>query len=132
MKWPIKRLLEAKFIAGLAITYSFIVTLLMVLPVSAGTPIQIPFFDKFLHIMVYLLWTFIWLSYVKLSNSKAQKRYVVIPILLFIYGIIIEVIQGKFIANRSHDFWDVMANGMGILIGLLVFYKTKDTFIFKN
>jgi hypothetical protein len=39
----------------------------------------------------------------------------------FIYGLIIELIQYYFILYRTAEFWDIIANFVGCIIGLLMF-----------
>ena len=50
---------------------------------------------------------------------------VMICILAFIYGIIIEILQGELTTSRSADFKDVLANSVGILIGILLVFLAK-------
>lgn len=50
-------------------------------------------------------------------------------ILAFIYGIIIEILQGELTTSRSADFNDVLANSIGIVIGILLVSLAKTQFI---
>ncbi len=50
-------------------------------------------------------------------------------ILAFIYGIIIEILQGELTTSRSADFNDVLANSIGIVIGILLVFLAKTQFI---
>ena len=74
------------------------------------------------HIMV-------WASYV-LSvkiNSKTKKTYT-LPLLFvctLLYGILIEVVQGSFIPTRGADFFDVVANLCGLILGFFAVKLTK-------
>ncbi|MEZ4777810.1 MAG: VanZ family protein [Flavobacteriaceae bacterium] len=128
----IKHLFKAKVLKIAAILYSLFVTLIMLLPLSGNTKVAIPFFDKMVHGIVYFFFVIVWFLYLIKSNKEIKWAYWVVPILLFIYGIIIEVLQGNFVTNRTQDNWDIVANTAGILVGIIVFYKLKDTFILKN
>lgn len=128
----IQRLLKGKFIRILAISYSLFVTVLMLLPATNGPKITVPFFDKIVHALVYILFIIVWLFYFRSIRKVSKRIYVLVSIALFIYGIVIEVLQGSYIATRTQDNWDIVANTIGIFIGILVFYKVKDTFLSKK
>jgi VanZ family protein len=104
----------------------------MLLPVTEGPKISIPYFDKAVHALLYFLFVFVWLAYFKSSKKATKGIYVLVSVALFIYGIVIEVLQGSFVATRTYDNWDIVANTAGIVIGIIVFYKTKDTFLSKK
>lgn len=128
----IKQLLKSNFLRILAIGYSLFVTVIMLVPVTKGSKVNIPFFDKIVHALLYFLFAIIWLLYFRSLEKESKSIYVLVSIALFIYGIIIEVLQGSYIAARTHDNWDIVANATGIIIGVLVFYKAKDTFLSKK
>lgn len=104
----------------LAITWLFMMSLLFMLPGSALPEqdwlidVQI---DKWAHIGVFAILVVLW---------KSSFRWAFDPhgIILFIfclgYGIIVEIAQKYLVANRSFDFWDLLADAMGTLLGLIV------------
>ena len=104
----------------------------MLLPFSGSTKIAIPYLDKIIHGIIYAIFFIVWLLYILKAKREIKGAYWVVSIVLFIYGIIIEVLQGSFVANRTQDYWDVVANTIGILVGIVLFYIIKKTFIFKN
>ena len=57
----------------------------------------------------------------ELSRGKIRKKKVfwITPVLLMIYGIIIEVVQGSFTSYRSAELLDVLANTLGAVLGTL-------------
>ena len=128
----IKQLLKSKFLRILAIGYSLFVTVIMLVPVTKGPKVSIPFFDKIVHALLYSLFVIIWLLYLRSLGKESKSIYVLVSVALFIYGIVIEVLQGSYIATRTHDNWDIVANATGIFIGMVVFYKAKDTFLSKK
>ncbi|MBW2938637.1 VanZ family protein [Aureisphaera sp. CAU 1614] len=128
----IKQLLKSNFLRILAIGYSLFVTVIMLVPITKGPKVNIPFFDKIVHALLYFLFAIIWLFYFRSLGKESKSIYVFVSIALFIYGIIIEVLQGSYIVTRTHDNWDIVANATGIIIGVLVFYKAKDTFLSKK
>ena len=95
--------------------------------ISVKNVIELPnihFFDKFLHFSAYFLLTLSWL--IAFSNKLTQqKKVVIIVITVFIYGIIIEALQGTLTTYRQADLFDLFANFIGIGIAWVFF-----TFIF--
>jgi VanZ family protein len=65
--------------------------------------------------MVYL-----WCRYVDGLEGKKIRYFSQIAIYFFIYGIAMEFVQKYFIPNRSFDLKDVLADGLGCSIGLLI------------
>ena len=95
--------------------------------IAIGSVVAIPtirtgvsYFDKILHFLAYFVLTFSWLLTFKFK-SKQLKISLLVLMFVFIYGIIIEVIQGVLITYRQLDYLDVLANAIGILIAYIVF-----------
>ena len=78
--------------------------------------------DKFVHVVAYFLLTVSWLLS---AGNKIKYLWHVIAIvfLVFVYGIIIEVLQGAITNVRQADIYDVLANSTGILAALIIFLK---------
>ncbi|KGL62646.1 VanZ-like protein [Polaribacter sp. Hel1_85] len=73
--------------------------------------------DKVYHLFAYFTLTICWLfSFYK----KPTLKYLII-IGCIIYGIIIEVLQDTLTTYRTGDFKDILANTLGIVLGLIVF-----------
>lgn len=78
--------------------------------------------DKILHFSAYFVLTISWLvAFYKSIYHKLPLINVVIA--LFIYGIIIEVLQEVFTTYRQADLFDILANSIGILIAWALFNK---------
>lgn len=50
-----------------------------------------------------------------------KKNIVIVSLFLFLYGIIIEVLQSKITLNRVGEYQDILANVLGIFLGALIF-----------
>lgn len=94
---------------------------------SAGINTRFYFFehqDKLIHICMYLVLSFI----VSLDISKSillqLRTYTIIFVSIIAFSSSIEIVQ-PIIANRSNEIADVTANGIGTLLGLLLFYIKK-------
>lgn len=83
------------------------------------------YFDKIAHLSAYSLLTWSWfLSIIKQKVGIA--RSLLIGILISIYGIVIEVIQGNYTPDREADIYDVLANTIGVILGFVLFFLWKQ------
>ena len=95
--------------------------------ISVKNVVELPaihFFDKFLHFSAYFLLTLSWLI-AFINKLTQQRKVIIIVVTVFIYGIIIEVLQGALTTYRQADLFDMFANLIGIVIAWLFF-----TFLF--
>jgi len=86
-------------------------------------------FDKVLHVTGYLILTLSWLLAL-VKKLRPFKKIFIIGLGVFIFGIIIEVLQGTVTTYRQTDFKDMLANLLGTLSAILVFslyLKKKQT-----
>lgn len=123
----IKNLSEPKNLLIVCVLYTGIITVFLLVPISTGISTKLPI-DKLVHIVINAALIFLWLSYFyKKEILKEWKGLGIVFFLTVIYGIIIEICQEHLTTSRSADMFDVMANIIGCLSGLLVFnfLKTK-------
>ncbi|WP_223439850.1 VanZ family protein [Polaribacter litorisediminis] len=89
------------------------------------TGIKVANIDKGYHSIAYFILTITWLlSFYK----KPQKKYI-IAISCIIFGIIIELLQASLTVYREGDYFDVLANSLGVLLALStfsLFFKKND------
>ena len=120
----IKKLLEFKQLLSVCIVYSLLVTVLFLYPFKeiASVNFILPV-DKLIHVLIYFLLSFLWISYYNnIAKYQIKKKSIIIIILLcFFYGIVIELIQEIFIPFRGLDLFDVFANMIGTILGTLFF-----------
>jgi glycopeptide antibiotics resistance protein len=90
--------------------------------------VGVPLFDKLGHLCIFGVLALLWLLFAshKIEGKKSHLFWVLI--LVFVYGIIIEVFQGLFLQSRTADGWDIVANSAGILFGWLIYQKIKKVF----
>lgn len=85
--------------------------------------------DKLFHFGAYFVLTLLWFN-VFVSQVKLKKKQAILSSSLwaFVFGIVIELLQGTLTSTRSSDGYDVLANTVGILIAVFVLmcYKNKD------
>ena len=119
----IKWLSEAKKLSSIAVVYSLLVTVVFLLPANDVPQVNVPFLDKFIHLLIHWMLCFIWLWYFFIADNyhSFTKNVFVVLTLCFSYGILIEALQHWFTQSRRFDLFDIIANGIGCLIGLLSF-----------
>ncbi len=114
-----------------AILWSLLILWVLSVPGSSfpKTPfLAIPHFDKLVHLGIFAVFTFL-LGY-GLSKQPArwcQKYVYTITLLLgVIYSMLTEVVQHIFLAERTGDFWDFIADVAGCLVGILILKHGKQ------
>ena len=104
------------------ITYSSLVSI-------ADLNVEITVSDKFLHTLAYLLLTYSWLFAIVKSHSNFKIK-VQVGLVVFLFGILIEVLQSSLTIYRQGDYLDILANTLGIILAIVTFnslfriYKT--------
>ncbi|WP_435356495.1 VanZ family protein [Emticicia sp. SJ17W-69] len=106
------RFLENKY---LAFAITLIIFVLCTVP-SDQLPKSEDFNDKTAHFIVFAGWAFCW--------QFAFKDYKKTILLGIIYGILIEFWQGSLPISfhRSFDWYDALADSIGVVIGLIVVF----------
>jgi len=95
----------------------FIVSFLLISTISMISVMAPPSgnnLDKFLHIGAYGVLTF------GMIFALPKRSLAVIFTATFIYGVIIEFMQGAFGEGRTASWADALANGLGALIVILI------------
>lgn len=84
--------------------------------------IDIPHFDKIVHLSFYFTFTLLLISE---NNPQKQNRKIAIKaifiaaIISMIYGVLIEILQKTLFTNRGAEIWDVVANAFGFILAAL-------------
>ena len=102
------------FIIAVAITLFIAYLSLMRMP---KIQLHFSYIDKVYHLIAYFTLSVSWLfAYYK----KVTVKYIIV-FLCIIYGILIEILQGKLTAYRTADYNDAIANTLGVLLGFIIF-----------
>jgi VanZ family protein len=111
------------------LAWFLIMTVLFFLPGSALPQenwLDVIHFDKWVHVGLFAALMFLWRS---AFDWKLPGYTLVLLISALVYGLLVEVIQGNWIPNRSFDLFDVVADMTGSILGLLfwgrVYKKNK-------
>lgn len=78
-------------------------------------------YDKVLHALLYFALVILWLFYFYVTKTLSTKKYFLVFLSCFFYGVLIEVLQHVLTQDRTADVFDVLANTLGLLLGLLTF-----------
>ena len=129
----IKSILKAKLLFLLALIYSLSILVLSLINLKNIDIINLNASDKFYHALCYALMVFLWLLHFHFKfRPQNIKGKLVLSSIIIIFGIIIEVLQLVLTNYRSFDWWDVVANTLGVCIGLISFSIVKKFLMSKT
>lgn len=125
----IKNTLKVKIAFFLALLWSLSILFLSLANLSGVNIIKLESSDKLYHGMSYLILTFLWSAFLmfKTKNLKISHK-TILGLIIIVFGIIIEYLQMYITTYRSFDWWDVLANIFGVIIGLLFFSLAQKLF----
>lgn len=103
-----------------ALLWTAIVSYLCLVQSSELPIITIPNIDKWIHTFFHFVFTFVWFLFFR-KHSKLDSIFkpLLISILFsFLFGIVIEILQGLETTTRSADVLDVVANLAGAILAV--------------
>lgn len=106
-----------KLALPLAIAYTILITVLSLITVKDLPDLGTDMDDKILHVGAYFVLIIMW--YFGLKQPRDMKSLLKIAVSCVLFGIVIEVIQGKVNINRAADFLDAVANFIGVILGFI-------------
>ena len=110
-----------KALLFLSITYTVALTVVCLININDFPKVEIDYSDKIFHCLTYLVLNLLWfntfLFYFNIIKSKALWYAAGFS---FVFGIVIEVLQGTLTVNRSADIYDVFANSFGVLLAVII------------
>lgn len=123
----IKNLLGSKTVFAAAVVYSCLTTFLFFMPTSGLPKVGISQFDKIVHNCIFITLSILWQLYFYIKGVENKRKFILLFLLIMlVYGILIEVFQELFTASRTADPFDVIANMIGVVIGIVVFNYVKS------
>ncbi|MDO1502428.1 VanZ family protein [Winogradskyella maritima] len=87
-------------------------------PPVSEEDINIPHFDKFAHVIMYLGFTFTWSM--ALAKLKLNAFFVIALVWAVAFSTILEIFQEQLNPNRHFDVYDIIANIIGVILGIIV------------
>ena len=101
------------FLIAIIITLSLVILSLIKVP---AYNVGVTHLDKWQHCFAYFVLSLSWL----IAFYKKKKKLLVVACCILL-GVIIEISQSTLTSYRTGDYYDVIANSLGVLLGLLVF-----------
>ena len=126
MQKLIKKLLESNALI-IALTLTSLITILSLSKPPTNIQIPVSNLDKYLHIFAYFILATSWFFAIKKAH-RISNYQIFISLAVILYGIVIEVFQGRFTADRQADIYDIFANSIGVLIAFIFFNKILKKF----
>jgi len=105
-----------------SIIFALIILAGSVLPGQNLPSIPLWNIDKLVHISFYAVFAFLLIYEYQRYRPWSFRSHIVMTIAICGgYGLFIEYIQGNFIANRFFDVYDLIANIIGVFVGLAAY-----------
>lgn len=125
MRKLIKNLLEHNVSFIIAVSFTIIIAYLSLSkPINLNIPIQISYLDKIFHVIAYFGLTLSWLFI-----FKKKSKFKLVGIVIFFFGLLIELLQGTLTQTREQDLYDIIANSVGIVFAVIIFNNLYKYFI---
>ena len=105
-----------------AIAYSLLILVLSFMSTDGLPNIDSDWYDKIFHAFAYTVLMLLWLI---TANEYGKPRVFLVGVIIFAYGMIIELFQGVLASHRKFDIIDQVANTVGIAIAALLFLLSK-------
>ena len=110
----------------LAILWTLLIFILCFIPGGELPDVQVPFIDKWAHVILFGIFSFLWLC----ANPTRNIIFLIILLLITIFtGWLVEYIQGHYIPGRTLDDMDTLADSVGGFIGILAFCTLSWAFV---
>ena len=121
MQKPIQNLLKGNSLF-IAIVVTISIAYLSLMKTGPTIEIGLPQTDKIEHAFAYCVLALSWFIFASKKQKKTKKLIFIVFGCIF-YGIILEVLQATITLHRTAEFFDMLANTVGVLIGLLIFNR---------
>lgn len=104
-----------------AVSWSVMILYLCLKNANEIKQIEIPNFDKLIHVVFHFVFTTLWFLYLKkkLIGSNNFRLFSFSFTGSFIFGITIELMQQYFTTTRTADVFDILANLIGAFLAIL-------------
>ena len=106
-----------------AVLYTVLITCLSLIQLGKISLGEFNPTDKMMHLGAYFVLGFMWFFYYLFRNQDNNlkiKGFFNITILIILFGMLIEVLQGALTDYRDPDWADILANSIGVLLALSI------------
>lgn len=106
--------------ARIASLWTFLILVACLIPGRDVPDVQVPFADKWVHFGIFAGFSFLWTCTFKRASLRAALSTGILSVLL---GYAVELLQGSGITEgRSYDLYDLLADSIGGILGLVLFF----------
>ncbi len=102
-----------------AVLWTLLIFFLCFLPGRDIPNVSIPLADKWAHMVLFGVFSFLWLC--ATPTRSGTYAFILLVISIFL-GWLVEYIQGHYIEGRFQDQMDTLADSVGALLGILLFH----------
>lgn len=103
----------------IAIVWTALILLACFIPGSSIPKVDIPLIDKWVHFLIFAIFTFLWYF---VANKTSIKNSIILICAATLLGYVVEIIQGSgIVVNRSYETNDIIADSIGGIIGVVLF-----------
>lgn len=111
---------------ALAVVWTMLILVACLLPGRDIPEVHVPMADKWVHFAIFGGFSFLWCCTLRKAGPRAGLVVFLASVLLG-YGV--ELLQGSGITQgRSFELYDLLADSIGGLLGLLLFYLLRRRF----
>ena len=79
--------------------------------------------DKWVHFILWGIWTRLFIEF---TNPNKKSAFTA-AVFFSVYGVFIELLQGFMMLGRNCDFWDWLADTLGVCVALFLSRKLFST-----
>lgn len=103
----------------LAILWTLLILIGCFMPSKDIPEVKVPFIDKWVHLVMFGGFTFLWLCSRPLRKTSSL---IILFLVAVAFGSLIELMQGALtFLGRSMEFMDAVADGVGGILGIIFF-----------
>ena len=108
-----------------AIGWTLLILIACLIPGREVPSVHIPMIDKWVHFVIFGGFSFLWLCTRRRPDAQQGLFIFLASVLL---GYVVELLQGSGITEgRSYDVYDIVADGIGGLMGVILFFVLLNT-----
>jgi len=108
----------------IVIIWTVLILAACLIPGNEVPDVKVPLIDKYVHFIIFAGFSFLWLCTVPSAPLRKSGSLAFISSLAL--GYLVELLQGSGITTgRSYDLYDVVADAIGGLIGIILFYIVR-------
>jgi VanZ family protein len=106
----------------LPVIWAIIIYVLLTMPdndIPKLSFLDVIYFDKWVHAGLFAMLTFLFSWPFRKLYPAQHRLFITIAVLALLYGIAMEYVQEYLTTDRDFDYYDMLADGFGCLVGYI-------------